>query len=516
MQASAAPNGVQKSKCLVFIVAYQAETTIQNVVSRIPAALAERYEIEVLIIDDSSKDRTFENSFSASKDSATPFKIHVLFNPVNQGYGGNQKLGYHFAIDHGFDFVALVHGDGQYAPELLPTLLEPLANREAAAVFGSRMLTPSGALRGGMPLYKFAGNKTLTWIQNRLLRSHLSEFHSGYRLYSVEALKAIPFERNSNDFHFDTEIIIQLIVAKLKIVELPIPTFYGDEICRVDGIRYAANVLRTTLQARLQEYSLFYDRKYDCMPAAEPPSKLAFASPQSYVVDRVAQGAAVLDLGSSGSDIHAVLRQRKAAHISVAAQALSLDASVDSFFCVDLTNGLHDVPVQEHDYVLLLDVIEHMQSPETFLDVLRARLSLNRKAEFIISTANVGFFVTRLMLLLGHFNYSKRGILDLTHTRLFTRSSLRRMLEQAGFTISETKCVPAPYPLALGDTRLSRLLLGLNNFLIRLAPGLFGYQIVMAAKARPTVTSLLHDAYRESSARQKRLESESAVAGRRG
>ena len=142
-----------KSRCLIFIVAYQAETTIANVVNRIPASLADRYEIDILIIDDSSKDRTFENSYSLSKHSDVPFKIHALFNPVNQGYGGNQKLGYHFAIEHGYDFVALVHGDGQYAPECLPDLLEPLERGEAAAVFGSRMLPPAGALRGGMPLY---------------------------------------------------------------------------------------------------------------------------------------------------------------------------------------------------------------------------------------------------------------------------------------------------------------------------------------------------------------------------
>src|ERR1022692_3440545 len=102
-----------KSRCLVFIVAYHAEATIENVVSRIPAGLSEQYDIEVLIIDDSSKDKTFENSYSLSRNSHLPFKVHVLFNPVNQGYGGNQKLGYHFAIEHGYDFVALVHGDGQ-------------------------------------------------------------------------------------------------------------------------------------------------------------------------------------------------------------------------------------------------------------------------------------------------------------------------------------------------------------------------------------------------------------------
>ena len=150
--------------------------------------------------------------------------MRALFNPVNQGYGGNQKLGYHYAIEKGFDFVALLHGDGQYAPECLPRLLDPLRRGEADAVMGSRMLPGGGALKGGMPLYKFIGNKVLTWLENRLLRTDLSEFHSGYRVYSVEALRAIPFDRNSNDFHFDTEIIIQLQIAARTIREMPIPT----------------------------------------------------------------------------------------------------------------------------------------------------------------------------------------------------------------------------------------------------------------------------------------------------
>src|SRR5580658_11031214 len=253
-----------KFRVLVFIVAYNAEKTITKVVRRIPASLLERYEVDILIIDDSSHDATFDQGHSISKDQTLPFRLTVLFNPVNQGYGGNQKIGYRYAIENGYDYVALLHGDGQYAPECLPDLLGAFSQGNPAAVYGSRMLTPTGALQGGMPFYKFIGNKILTWTQNKLLRSHLSEFHSGYRLYSVDALRTVPFERNSNDFHFDTEIIIQLMFfAKREIRELPIPTYYGDEICRVNGMSYALNVILSTIRARLQELGIFYDRRYD-------------------------------------------------------------------------------------------------------------------------------------------------------------------------------------------------------------------------------------------------------------
>src|SRR3954464_14067673 len=141
-----------KQRLLVFIVAYNAERTIEKTLRRIPPSLLDHYDVEVLVIDDSSKDKTFEHGEALRRDNALPFKLTVLFNPVNQGYGGNQKIGFHYAIEKGFDFVALIHGDGQYAPECLPELIGPLATGQADAVIGSRMMGKGEARRGGMPL----------------------------------------------------------------------------------------------------------------------------------------------------------------------------------------------------------------------------------------------------------------------------------------------------------------------------------------------------------------------------
>ena len=199
--ADGAPSVGGKPRLLILVVAYAAEKTIQSVLSRIPGGLIDEYHVEVLVIDDASADRTFERADEVRNPDVLPFALHVLTNPVNQGYGGNQKLGYHFAVQKDFDFVALLHGDGQYAPERLPDLVQPLRDDEADAVFGSRMLTRGAALKGGMPLYKFVGNKILSWFENRMLRTSLSEFHSGYRVYSVEALKRIPWQLNTDQFH---------------------------------------------------------------------------------------------------------------------------------------------------------------------------------------------------------------------------------------------------------------------------------------------------------------------------
>ena len=470
---------VAKQRVLIFIVAYHAESTIANVVQRIPTSLADTYSCDLLIIDDSSRDATFEISHKLSRSNDFPFAIHVLFNPVNQGYGGNQKLGYRYAIDHGYDFVALLHGDGQYAPECLPQLLEPLARGEAAAVFGSRMLTATGALKGGMPLYKYVGNRVLTWTQNKLLRTHFSEFHSGYRLYSVKALGAVPFELNSNDFHFDTEIIIQMVFAEMHILELPIPTHYGDEICRVNGLSYALNVVKATLKSRFQAWSLFYDRRYDCL--ASPPQhlpRLSFRSPESYAFQVIKPNATVLDLGGNTALTMALQREKGC--------AAETSQGVDYH---KRDHVLENIPIETSEYLLLLDVVEHLSCPETFLDELRAR---SPHGEVIISTGNIGFLITRCMLTIGQFNYGRRGILDLTHNRLFTFATLSRLLEQSGFTILEKVATPAPFPLAIKSHWLSSVLLRLNAILIRLSPGLFGYQVVVRAKALPTVESLLH------------------------
>ena len=187
-----------EKRLLILVVAYNAEKTIEWVLSRIPVEDLPR-RTEVLVIDDSSGDRTFETA-TAKRDVLRGMNLTVLWNPENQGYGGNQKIGYEYAIQHGFDVVALVHGDGQYAPERLPELVRPVLEGEADACFGSRMMERGRAVREGMPLYKYVGNRILTCFQNRLLGMNLSEFHSGYRVYSVAALKQIPFRYNTGDF----------------------------------------------------------------------------------------------------------------------------------------------------------------------------------------------------------------------------------------------------------------------------------------------------------------------------
>ena len=485
-----------RKRLLIFVVAYNAQTTIAKVLSRIPRSLRSD-NVEVLIIDDSSQDDTFGNGLRYQQRESA-FKITVLRTPENQGYGGNQKLGYRYAIDNGFDMVALIHGDGQYAPEKLPTLLAPLVSGNADAVFGSRMIDKQAARAGGMPVYKWIGNQILTRFQNRMLRTELSEFHSGYRLYSTAALAQIPFEKNTNDFHFDTEIIVQLVMKKLRIAELPIPTYYGDEICHVNGLKYAWDVFKTMLKARFHEMNLLFDRKFDVLPPEENYDlKLGYASSHTAAIEAARAGNRVLDVGCGQGYVAREMAAKGCQVTGMDQYVPHSSAGGIDFIRWNLDRAEFPVNVSGFDQIMMLDIIEHLKEPEKFMDELRFA-AVCKRPEVIITTANIGFFVTRLMLFFGQFNYGRKGILDATHTRLFTFRSLKALLEQSGYNILEVRGIPAPFPKAIGNNFVSRFFLRLNQALIRVSRGFFSYQIFARAVAKPTVHNLLGETIESS------------------
>ena len=476
-------------RLLIFIVAYNAERTIESVLQRLPPSLAQGYEVEVLIIDDSSKDDTFHRSQVAEAKGIVPFKLTVLFNPVNQGYGGNQKIGFHYAIEKGFDWVALVHGDGQYAPECLPELVELLANKEAEAVFGSRMLDKGGALKGGMPLYKYIGNKILTTFQNSLLGTNLSEFHSGYRLYAVKAMAAVPFDLNSNDFHFDTEIIIQFVIAGFHIKELPIPTFYGDEICHVNGLQYAWNVCKTTLQARVQRYHIFYDRKFDCAVEARPEKDTGPGLLARQAATHIRQGSRILVLGHLEEPLRQVLAQKECQIVGYEEELLESQT----------------LEVKNFDFLLLAEGGVLGEQPEQMIPYLRRMCVDSPDITILLYVGNIAFCITRLLLLLGRFSYTRKGIINVRDHRLFTLRSLRKMFTQNGFKIIAVSGLPVPYEQIFSSEKLTRLANLCHCALIRVWKAFFSYQFLMVAQPLPSLQYLLKRAEQEAEERKKEL-----------
>ncbi len=242
----------------IYIPAYNAAATLPLVLERIPDHVRKNVA-EILIVDNHSSDNTSLVAVSI-RDKEKMHNLEVIRNDKNEGYGGSQKIAYQRAIDKNFKCIAMLHGDAQYAPELVGELIEPVLNGETDMLFGSRM--SGNPLKGGMPLHRFLGNRLLTWVQNKFLGTKLTEFHSGYRVYSVEALKKVPFERLSSDYHFDTEIIILFVEHGLRIRERAIPTHYGDEKNYVNIWKYGLDVLITTGTYFLHHIGLRKSRKW--------------------------------------------------------------------------------------------------------------------------------------------------------------------------------------------------------------------------------------------------------------
>ena len=478
-----------RTRLLIFIVAYNAERHIEKVLTRIPKVALTQYDYEILIIDDQSKDATFDRALGYQQ-SHPDLHLTVLFNPQNQGYGGNQKLGYHYAQLHHFDIVLLLHGDGQYAPEEFEKLILPIAEGRADAVFGSRMLNKSDALKGKMPYYKFIGNIVLTKMQNFILGTQLSEFHSGYRAYSVKSLSLLPIERNSNDFHFDTQIIIQLVMAKMSILEVPIPTHYGDEICYVNGFQYAYNIIKASIHSRLQRWGIFYKREYDLdQNQFSYTLKSGYKSSHTMIIDRIKNGSKVLEIGDHHGLISKELLKKGCAVTGVDHRvALTQDNFTQYIQC---KYDYSDIPsAAEYDIILLMDVLETLDHPEILLDTIRDKIRLS-SPDIYLSVANVGFFITRFQLLFGGFNYGRRGILDLRHKRLFTKKSIRRLCVQSGMNVEEINSIPAPYPEAFGLNVWTRVLVKINFWLCCISSGLFSYEYVLRIRAMPIVKNII-------------------------
>jgi glycosyltransferase involved in cell wall biosynthesis len=473
---------LQTRRIGVLVVAYNAESTLAATLDRIPPEFRSKID-EILVCDDASADNTLEVALQWRNDNGdTP--ITIVRHLKNLGYGGNQKAGYQLAIEHGLDIVVLLHGDGQYAPELLPEIVAPLERGEADAVFGSRMMVPGEARRGGMPAYKWLGNRVLTRIQNSLLGSDLSEFHSGYRAYSMAALSDVPFEHNSDGFNFDTQIIVQLLDRGKRIVEIPIPTYYGDEICYVDGLRYARDVLRDVVHYRLSGAGFGIHRWVP--DRAGYDLKDSEGTSHTVIIDMLTGVAPrrVLDLGCSGGQL--AERLRALGHHVTGVDNVEIDGvreRVDEFVPGDLDDGVPAEAGSGFDVVVAADVIEHVPDPRRLLAQMAGVLAPG--GEMLISTPNFCHWYPRMRVASGMFDYDRRGILDETHLRFFSRRSLIRLLGSSGLDLQEMRYTGLPFDvLSNGETLGARACRRVDRLLVRLRPTLFGYQFVMRTTAR--------------------------------
>ena len=241
------------AKVIVVMPARQAALTLERTVSGIPRDWVD----EIILVDDSSTDATVE--------LARKLPLRLIWHPHQVGYGGNQKTCYLDALQRGADVVVMLHPDGQYEPELIPSMIEPILNGRADLVLGSRLAVPGQALEDGMPRWKYVANRFLTTIENKAMGTELSELHTGYRAYSKRLLLTVPFLRNSADFVFDSELLFQAAHFGLPIAEVPAHGHYFNDASSV-GFRpalvYGIKTLWTALRYLLHHARLVRSRKF--------------------------------------------------------------------------------------------------------------------------------------------------------------------------------------------------------------------------------------------------------------
>jgi glycosyltransferase involved in cell wall biosynthesis len=253
---------LNNKKIIVVLPAYNAAKTLRRTVNEIPHEIVD----EVILTDDASRDNT--------SDLAQELGITTIRHDRNRGYGGNQKTCYTAALARGADIVVMVHPDYQYTPKLVSAMASMIAYGEYDGVLASRILG-RGALRGGMPIYKYIANRGLTFAENILIREKMSEYHTGYRAWSRELLQRLPLRSCSDDFVFDNQMVVQSVYFGFRIGEISCPTKYFEEASSINfarSVTYGFGVLRTAMDLRLKRWGLanpafLADVPYERLPA---------------------------------------------------------------------------------------------------------------------------------------------------------------------------------------------------------------------------------------------------------
>lgn len=244
---------INNKKLVIVLPAYKAALTLERTYNEIPFDIVD----DIVLVDDNSPDNTVE----VAKQVGIK---HVIKHEANKGYGGNQKSCYRKAIELDADIVVMLHPDYQYTPKLIHTLASMIAYDVYPVSFGSRILG-KGALKGGMPMYKYIANRCLTLFQNIMLGQKLSEYHTGYRAFSAEVIKSIDFTHNSDDFVFDNEMISQIFMNGYEIGEATCPTKYFEEASSINfsrSMKYGRGVLRVSVVHRLHKWGVIKSKLY--------------------------------------------------------------------------------------------------------------------------------------------------------------------------------------------------------------------------------------------------------------
>ena len=403
------------------------------------------FEIDVKIIlnihalNDSDKNTIAHNKISC-------IQLEDTFD-----VGKTHKIIFEYSKEKKYDFV-IVANMLQYdflkthLNELLPSLQDEIAYLTAGDPYTSQF---------GL----------INYVQRKVFKKQLNLFPK-ICIYNVSYLSKIPYLYNSDNASFINEIAIQMVLSDFKFKEI------NSDI--KTKIPYSAKLqtLKVFFRAYVHSLGIFYQNMFDIIQDNLQYSlKLGYASSHTYAINAVPENSSVIDIGAGPFGVGHELKNKNCKVVTVDQFDIPEKYKLDNHIVTNLDTNF-SISIKEYDCILFLDIIEHLVNPEEFMLKLSEQFSY-KKQKIIFTTANISFFPVRMMLMLGYFNYGKSGILDKTHTRLFTFSTFKKLITDARLTVLDVKGIPAPYPKAIGNNFLSKTLLAINLFFIKISKGLF-------------------------------------------
>jgi 2-polyprenyl-3-methyl-5-hydroxy-6-metoxy-1,4-benzoquinol methylase len=441
-------------RCAVLVLAHpETCAALPATLARIPASTAELFDEVAVLLDGES---------SVPSVPHLPAGVALRANPRSYGYGGRRKVAFEYALERGFDLAIVLEGDGRHPPERLPDLLAAAVLEKSPVVLGSR---ETGAPRWtSLCLRAFLGMQVGDWT-------------SGFRLYSCDVLRRIPFQLASDDRRFDTQVLIQCRALGVPVREVRAGSFEEPGASAADAISPA-------VEYRLHQLHLQRNGAFLVDRDVRYTFKRSRTGSHVQILDAIRPGTRVLDLGCSQGLLARPLAGKGVRTTGVdVGPAEKVSGDLERYYRRDLEEPL-DIPEERvFDYVVVADVIEHVRNREQLLR--SARRYLKPDGRLLISTPNIAVWFYRLSLLVGRFEYGPRGVLDETHVHLYTQSTFRREVERGGFRVLRRRVTSLPFEVLFESTGQSRLVALMNELywvLARLYPKMFAYQFLLEAE----------------------------------
>jgi methionine biosynthesis protein MetW len=454
---------------------------LASLLQGIPPLAAEAIQEVVVMLDRPDRGHDLAAPVLAA---GHPFEVRIHHPPRALEWGALRKAAFEYGLRLGFDRLLLMRGDGRHPPELLTELIGSSVQHPRSLVVGSRFATTRMASRGALPLVRALGLRLAHAGQNAILNLEVEDYQSSYRVYPREALLRIPWQLNSDRRFFDDEVLVQFRALGESIVGVSIGKAWPEHDGAVEALRYAVEAMQVPIGYRLHQLHLTRHHRYMVDRDIHYTLKLSPTGSHMQIVEAIAPGSRVLDLGCSQGLLARPLRERGVRVSGVDARPHEgVSEELETYYRRDLEQDLELPEERDFDCVVVADVIEHIRNRQRLLRSVRRYLK--PEGRLIISTPNIAIWFYRLSLLVGRFEYGPRGVLDADHVHLYTRATFQREVEAAGFRVVKRRVTALPFEVvfeATGRSKAVRAVADLYYLLARAWPSMFAYQHILEAE----------------------------------